>query len=132
MAISAVRLRRLLRRLRAWQAKVTRPAEPEAVAGSLAELGLSEADVATARSGSETDMRRMMRRFGIDPARVPPHLLGALRDAERVCAHCLEAGRCRRYLERPQGRDAARLFCPNAGLFDWIAAELARRRRQQR
>lgn len=119
---------RLVERLRVWRGRALGPEEEAAVAASLAELGLSDADIATARSGSEEDIRRMMERFGIDPERVPVRFLGALRDAERVCAHCLEVGRCHRYLERPAGRDAARIFCPNAGLFDQIAAELRRER----
>lgn len=117
---------RLVERLRVWRGRRLDGEEEAAVAASLAELGLSEADLATARAGSEADIRRMMARFGIDPERVPAGFLGALRDAERVCAHCLEVGRCHRHLERPAGRDAARLFCPNAGLFDQIAAALRR------
>ncbi len=120
--------RRIVERLRRWQRRHTGPEEDAAIARSLVELGLSEADIASARAGSEDDIRRMMARFGIDPALVPPQYLAALRDAGRVCAHCLEAGRCHRFFARPEGRDAARLFCPNAGLFDRIAAEIAGRR----
>jgi len=119
-------LGRIVEGLRRWQRRHARPGEDAAIARGLAELGPSGADIGAARAGSEDDIRRMMAHFGIDPARVPPPYLAAVRDAERVCGQCLEAGRCHRFFAGPEGCDAARLFCPNAALFDRIAAELAR------
>ena len=41
-----------------------------------------------------------------------------VKDAERVCIHCGNTARCRRWLNRGAADDAPRLFCPNAELFD--------------
>ncbi len=110
-------------RLRRWR-EAGEPLDPGAFAECLRELGLPEDEIATARRGSEADIRRMMTRFGLDPGIVPAAFLGALRDAERVCAHCLEVRRCHRFFRGEEPRDAARLFCPNAELFDRLAAHL--------
>ncbi len=110
-------------RLRRWR-EAGEPLDPGAFAECLRELGLPEDEIVTARRGSEADIRRMMARFGLDPDAVPAAFLGALRDAERVCAHCLEVRRCHRFFRGEEPRDAARLFCPNAELFDRLAAHL--------
>lgn len=114
--------RRLASSLRSWLQEWRSNEEAAAVAQGIAALGLSAAEMASARSGSEEDIQRMLQRFGLDPASVPQAYLAALRDAERVCAHCLVVRRCQRFLAAPEGRDAARLFCPNAALFDQITA----------
>lgn len=120
----AASLRRWLReRLHLWQ-RTGEPLDPEALDACLRELGLPEDEMETARSGGEEDIRRMLARFGIDPEEVPPRFLAALRDAERVCAHCLAVRRCHRFLAAAEPRDSARLFCPNAALFDEIARAL--------
>ena len=120
----AARLRTwLYERLARWR-EAGEPLDPEAFDACLRELGVPEGEIATARSGSTADIRRMMARFGIDPDEVPEAFLGALRDAERACAHCLAVRRCHRFLEAAEPRDAARLFCPNAALFDEIARRL--------
>ncbi|GBD44410.1 hypothetical protein HRbin40_01899 [bacterium HR40] len=98
----------------------TATADP--LAACLAEIGLSASDVATARARSEREHEAMMRRFGIHRRLVPRAFLGALRDAERVCAHCLAVRRCRRFLAHPDAPAVgARAFCPNAALFAQIA-----------
>lgn len=115
------RLVRWLRDWRAWQQSADAAA---LIARDIAALGLSPAEISSARLGSEDDIGRMLQRFGLDPASLPHAYLAALRDAERVCAHCLAAERCQRFFAAPAGRDAARLFCPNAALFDQIATAL--------
>lgn len=113
----------LRERLGRWY-RTGEPLDPEALGACLRELGLPEDEVETARRGSEEDIRRMLARFGVDPDEVPPRFLAALRDAERVCAHCLAVRRCHRFLAAAEPRDSARLFCPNAALFDEIARVL--------
>ncbi len=102
--------------------------EPEALGEALREAGLGEEDLATAREGSEEDLRRMMARFGLDPDHVPAAFVEALRDAERVCAHCLQVGRCHRYLAAEAPADDPHAFCPNAEFFDQMVAALRRSR----
>lgn len=121
--VSEALRRWLIERLRRWR-EAGEPLDPEAFGACLRELGVPEDEILTARRGSEADIRRMMARFGLDPARIPLAFLGALRDAERVCGHCLAVRRCHRFLAAEEPRDAARLFCPNAELFDRLAAEL--------
>lgn len=113
----------LRERLRRWR-EAGEPLDPEAFGACLRELGVPEDEIATAREGGADDIRRMMARFGIEPQEVPEAFLAALRDAERVCAHCLAVRRCHRFLAAAEPRDAARLFCPNAALFDEIARAL--------
>ena len=67
----------------------------------------------------------MMEHYDVDPKSVPQAYWGALRDAGRVCAHCGNIRRCRHWLtEEARGgahKDAPRVFCPNAALFDELA-----------
>jgi len=59
--------------------------------------------------------------FGIDPKRAVLGHWGAMREAERTCACCGNARRCRRWFEWGLRNDAPRVFCPNAERFDDIA-----------
>ncbi len=103
---------------RLWRGFHTAPSDedPWALERGLLELGLELRDVATARPSSEEDLGRMMRSCGLSPEEVPPSHLAALRDGERVCAHCRAVRRCRRYLAAGV-RDGPPAFCPNAELF---------------
>jgi Family of unknown function (DUF6455) len=67
-------------------------------------------------------MARMARHFGLEPAQIPPRFRDRLRSAERTCEQCASIGRCQRWSYRQPGADAPLLFCPNARLFDEIAA----------
>jgi hypothetical protein len=89
---------------------------------ALAEAVLSRADAASARAAARGDMARMMRHFGIEPDQVPPQFWERLRSAESTCTQCASIGRCQRWSYRQPTEDAPRLFCPNAELFDEIAA----------
>jgi Family of unknown function (DUF6455) len=104
------------------------PADPAVRA--LAEAVLARADAAATRAAARGDVSRMMQHFGIDPAEVPPQFSDRLRDAERLCARCASIGRCQRWSYREPTKDAPRLFCPNAELFDEIAASQGTGRQQ--
>jgi hypothetical protein len=95
-----------------------------------ADAALARADAASARVAARGDMSRMMRHFGIEPDQVPPQFRDRLRDAERTCAQCVTIGRCQRWSYRQATEDAPRQFCPNAQLFDEIAASQGRRCQQ--
>jgi hypothetical protein len=117
------------RRAQRSQAREERlPGDPSVHA--LAEAALARADAASARVAARGDMSRMMRHFGIEPDRVPPQFRDRLRDAERTCAQCVSIGRCQHWSYRQPTGDAPRRFCPNAELFDEIAAGQGIRRQQ--
>jgi hypothetical protein len=118
---------------RAWRHRppVERsPADPALHA--LAEAVLARADLASARAAARADMARMMRHFGIEPARVAPPFWARLSTAESTCAQCVSIGRCQRWSYRQPSEDAPRLFCPNAELFDEIASSEGARRQPDR
>ncbi len=116
-------LARMFTRLSRWRTEAEAE-DPTALEQSLRELGLDPLEMATARAGSEQDLRRMMQRFGIDPDALPASWLASLRDAERACAHCLEVGRCRRFFASDDSRKVAHGFCPNAEIFEAMAERL--------
>lgn len=90
----------------------------------LADAGMSQGDLAAifkGRARNRSLMAAMMEHFGVRPKEAGLRYWGALRDAERVCAHCSSVRRCRRWLEWGARNDAPRVFCPNAPLFDEIA-----------
>ena len=92
----------------------------------LADAGLNRADLPTifgGRAGNRSMMARMLVHFGVRPDRTAVRYQGALRDAERVCIHCGNTARCRRWLNLGAAGDAPRLFCPNAELFDEIGRD---------
>lgn len=119
------RLGTALRRLAlAWRRSAAASPDPwhadDVLERDLRDVHLTREDLRGARADSPADMRRMMERFGIEANRVPAVYLGALRDAERVCAQCTAARRCHRWFEGDSTADAPRLFCPNASLFQEI------------
>jgi hypothetical protein len=95
------------------------------------DVGPPSVDFRPARPGSRPELEEMAQRYGVDLARVPLDLPGAVRDAERTCLNCQDVRRCRRWLAR-ETVDDPRLFCANAPLFKVIAAkwpDAPRRRR---
>lgn len=90
----------------------------------LREAGSLSFDFRPARPGGRPEFELMAERLGVDLGRAPLCSRGTLRDAERVCLHCLEVRRCRRWLAR-EAADNPQLFCPNAPLFRGIATKKA-------
>jgi len=87
---------------------------------SSSEVGRSSLDFRLAR---RPEFEPMAQRLGVDLARVPLGLQGALRDAESVCARCQDVRRCRRWLAGDANVDSAPLFCPNVPFFRTIATQ---------
>jgi hypothetical protein len=112
-----------MRRWQAWR-KQRRSDQPpgDASARRLAEAVLSRADVISARDQVHHDMLRMMWYFSVDPEQITRQFRDALGDAEQICAHCLVVGRCQHWFHGRLSDDAPRSFCPNAELYEEIAA----------
>lgn len=107
------------------QARADKP--PEKTSDhELADAILCRADVVSARDQVHRDMLRMMQYFSVDSAHIPPRFWGVLRDAEQMCARCLVVGRCQRWFHGRASEDAPRSFCPNAELYEEIAASQQR------
>lgn len=83
-------------------------------------------DLRAARPGGRPEFEQMAQRLGVDVARIPPHLRGTVRDAERVCLDCHDVRRCRRWLAQ-ETVDDPQLFCSNAPLLRAIATKKAAR-----
>jgi hypothetical protein len=94
--------------------------ERGALKPGLGQTAPSSIDFRLDRVGASDDFQRMARYFGVDLMRVSPRSRAALRDAERVCAHCREVGRCRRWFARGSKTDTPRLFCANTRVFEAI------------
>ena len=125
---------RLKQGLRSWIAarrlrgKIADLSEQKLVR-ALHDLGLTRPDL-FAVSKRNPDRRKriakLLEHFEVDPKRALPRYWGALKDAERVCAGCRNVKRCRVWLAWGLGKDAPRVFCPNAKLFDEISATCRR------
>ena len=92
---------------------------------ALHDMGLTRPELFTVSKRNPAHRNRMtklLEHFKVDPERALPRYCGALKDAERVCAHCRNVKRCRAWLAWRLGKDAPRVFCPNAELFDEISA----------
>ncbi len=125
---------RLKQGLRSWLAerrlrgKIADLSEQE-LDGALHDLGLTRCDLFTISKrnpGRRNRMAKLLEHFKVNPERALPKYWGALKDAERVCAHCRNVKRCRAWLAWGLGKDAPRVFCPNAELFDEISAACRR------
>jgi hypothetical protein len=75
-------------------------------------------------------MAAMMVRFHLDRVQACESSWLELREADGRCADCQNVHRCVRLLKWGLRKDEARLFCPNAALYDRIAA--AGKSRQRR
>ena len=96
---------------------------------ALCDLGLTRRDLFTNSKRNPDHRNRMaklLEHFEVDPERALPRYWGALKDAERVCAHCRNVKKCRAWFAWRLCRDAPRVFCPNAELFDEISAACRR------
>lgn len=92
---------------------------------ALHDLGLTRRDLFTVSKRNpdrRNRMAKLLEHFELDPERALPRYWGALKDAERICARCRNVKRCRAWLAWGLGKDAPRVFCPNAELFDEISA----------
>jgi len=125
-----VAVTRLKQGLRSWLAerrlrgKIADLSEQE-LDRALHDLGLTRPDLFTVSKRNPDHRNRMaklLEHFKVDPERAPPRYWVALRDSERICARCRNAKRCRAWLAWGLGKDAPRVFCPNAALFDEISA----------
>ncbi len=130
----AAAVARIKQGLRSWLAerrlrgKIADLSEQE-LDRALHDLGLTRCDLFTISKRNPNRRNRMaklLEHFEVDLERVLPKYWGALRDAERVCAHCRNVKRCRVWLAWGFGKDAPRVFCPNAELFDEISAACRR------
>ena len=96
----------------------------EALDRALAAAGLTRADLFTAFKGNARHRKRlaaMMDRLGVDHRHATAAFWSELRKADARCADCRNVRRCTRLLKWGLRDDAARVFCPNAALFDEIA-----------
>ncbi len=125
---------RLMQGLRSWLAerrlcgKIADLSEQE-LDRALHHLGLTRPDLFTISKRNpdrRNRMAKLLEHFEVDPERALPRYWGALRDAERLCARCRNVKRCRVWLAWGLGKDAPRVFCPNAELFDEISAACRR------
>ncbi len=121
---------RLKQGLRIWLAerqlrgKIADLSEQE-LGRALHDLGMTRSDLFTVSKRNpdrRNRMAKLLEHFKVDPERALPRYWGALKDAERVCSGCRNVKRCRAWLAWGFGKDAPRVFCPNAELFDEISA----------
>ena len=130
----AMAVTRLKQGLRSWLAerrlrgKMADLSEQE-LDRTLHDLGLTRPDLFTISKrnpGHRNRMAKLLEHFEVDPEWALPQYWCALKDAERVCARCRNVKRCRAWLDWGLGKDAPRVFCPNAELFDEISAACRR------
>ncbi len=130
----AVTVTRLKQGLRGWLAerrlrgKIADLSEQE-LDRALCDLGLTRRDLFTNSKRNPDHRNRMaklLEHFEVNPECALPQYWSALRDAEKVCALCRNVKRCRAWLAWGCGKDAPRVFCPNAELFDEISAACRR------
>lgn len=97
---------------------------------ALESADLSRADLFTPRNAiaaHRVRMACMLRAFEVDVHDAVARYWDALKRADHNCSRCMEAGRCRRWLEWGGMNDAPLVFCPNAAAFRTLAVEQARR-----
>lgn len=73
-------------------------------------------------------MAHMIEHFGVDLEHAVRHDWDRLKHADGVCVECSTIRRCRSWIAWGRHNDAARVFCPNAALFDELAQAMAGRR----
>jgi hypothetical protein len=88
------------------------------------------ARAAAGRTGSPSELTRLMRLLSLDPEIAESRHPSAMRDMRVACACCMEASRCREDLDRGRHGAAIARYCPNAEALAAIGAnDLARPRR---
>lgn len=70
-------------------------------------------------------MAHMLAAHGVNAAYAVAQRWDALKIADHYCAHCSNARRCRNWLTWGRRNSAPSMFCPNAQLFESIAANQA-------
>ena len=97
---------------------------------ALSAARMRRADLFTPFKGNARHRKRMaamMARFHLDRAQVCESSWPELRKADGLCADCPNVRRCVRLLKWGLRKDEARLFCPNAALYDRMAVAGNRR-----
>lgn len=128
--------RRIARRVRRMQIMIVRwqTAKPlrrrlsrstdEDLDRALSAARMERGDLFTPFKGNARHRKRtavMMARFDLDRAVACESFWPELREADGFCADCPNVRRCVSRLKWGLRKDQARLFCPNAALFDQIA-----------
>lgn len=105
-----------------------RPSDRD-IDAALGRAGLTRADLFTpagAIARHRVYMAYMLAAHHVDIARATADRWQDLKFANRSCAACRQKGRCRRWVEGGGPADATSVFCPNAALFQAIAAQQAK------
>jgi hypothetical protein len=69
-------------------------------------------------------MHEMMRRLGVDPARLARLRRGdAYAEARTRCLSCAVSDDCLRWLDAPSSSGARPVFCPNLAVFEGARQE---------
>lgn len=131
------RMRRLAGRVRDWwrrQEMARRVLEVDAhERGRLSQdLGIAEGDLfglLRATPAGETQLPRMMRRFGLDTTVMHSATRSMVRDLQRVCAMCPHKRRCAHALAANAPARVCRGFCPNAAALDELSSNADRHMR---
>jgi hypothetical protein len=74
--------------------------------------------IAVARGPRPSELPRLMRLLGLDPADVERRLSSVMRDMRVVCAACADARRCGADLATGNAALAVKSYCPNATTLD--------------
>ena len=96
----------------------------EQVDRALSAAELRRSDLFTVFKGNARHRKRMaamMSRFRLNRRQASDAFWPELREADSICADCPHVRRCVRLLEWDIGDRTARVFCPNAQLYDRIA-----------
>lgn len=98
------------------------------LASLLANARIGRSELFTDFKGNRRNRRlmgQMLSRFDIDREMACEHHWRKLVHAEKACAHCANAEKCRRWLAWDRRNDAPNVFCRNAGLFTQMRLDLA-------
>lgn len=98
---------------------------PDLFAATARECGMSPTELRTVVSsghGAKALMERMMEVFDLDPRTIGRSDPALMRDIQILCSRCDRKGVCRRELDSGTARENAFAFCPNAEMFNDLAA----------
>jgi hypothetical protein len=90
---------------------------------TLADTGIAPSDVPRlmhTHPGTSRQLGEMMRRLGIDRAKLPrtTPMAESLREMEWRCGECADWRKCREWLAAGNPPETYRAFCPNAAALD--------------